>query len=291
MLIRPMTPDDVAAAQTIKSDAFDDLRLQTALPGSPLPERPKPVGPDTEWSQRVHGFLVTDPGGCWVADLGGEVVGLVTSIIRERTWILATYAVRPGLQGQGIGKPLLDAALDYGRGCLHALFAASDDAKAARRYLLAGFELHPQMTLTGQVDRSALPAIDRVRGATVDDTELMDSVDRRARGAAHGTDHHHLQRHFRGLLVDDGTGSGYAYVDADGRLKLLAASNRRTAARLLWTVLAEGPTETYVDHITAANQWALQVGTAARLRVGTQGHLAVRGMKPPTPYIHHGALL
>jgi len=46
-----------------------------------------------------------------------------------------------------------------------------------------------------------------------------------------------------------------------------------------------------VHHLTSANQWALQVGVAAGLAVGTEGHLGVRGMRPPSPYVHHGALL
>lgn len=46
-----------------------------------------------------------------------------------------------------------------------------------------------------------------------------------------------------------------------------------------------------VAHVTAANQWALDVGMAARLSVGTAGYLGVRGMAPPAAYIHHGALL
>ena len=47
----------------------------------------------------------------------------------------------------------------------------------------AGFDLHPQMFLTGTVDRSAIPVVEKVREGTAGDIELMDSLDRRARGA------------------------------------------------------------------------------------------------------------
>ncbi len=43
--------------------------------------------------------------------------------------------------------------------------------------------------------------------------------------------------------------------------------------------------------MTGANQWALRVGLDAGLTVRTEGYLGVRGMKPPAPYLHHGALL
>jgi hypothetical protein len=46
-----------------------------------------------------------------------------------------------------------------------------------------------------------------------------------------------------------------------------------------------------VHHITAANQWALDVGLAARLAIYQNGYLCVRQMKPPAPYLHHGSLL
>ncbi len=50
-----------------------------------------------------------------------------------------------------------------------------------------------------------------------------------------------MLRSWRLLVSDTTTGSGYAYVDERGRLALLAASNRRTATRLLWAALAEAP--------------------------------------------------
>ena len=39
------------------------------------------------------------------------MLGFATSYTRELMWILASYAVRPGLQGAGIGAQLLAAAL------------------------------------------------------------------------------------------------------------------------------------------------------------------------------------
>ena len=76
-------------------------------------------------------------------------------------------------------------------------------------------------------------------------------------------------------------------------MPLLAASNRRTAARLLWAALADAPSDqpVHVPHLTAVNQWAIQVGMAARLELHQEGYLGLRGMKPPSPYVHHGALL
>ncbi len=292
VLLRPMRPDDVPAAERVSDEAFLDLDRRVFRRDQPDP-RPRAADHSAGWIARTRHFLDTDPAGCWVAELDGTMVGFATSIRREGTWILATYAVRPGHQGKGIGKQLLDLALTHSRGCLQGMLSASDDPLAVRCYLLAGFTVHPTMHLTGTVDRTAIPADTgaRVREGTAADTELMDSLDRRARGAAHGPDHPMMQRLFRCLVSDTTAGSGYAYLTPAGAVVLLAASNRRTAQKLLWAAIADGPEEQTVDHVTAANDWAVEVGTAARLALRTAGYLALRGMRPPTHYLHNGAML
>ena len=90
------------------------------------------------------------------------MVGFATSFTRELMWFLATYAVRPGLQGRGIGQPLLEAALTTaGAAC-----AGCSPRRATRGPCAAtgaGFTLHPQMFLTGTVDRSTIPLVEKVR--------------------------------------------------------------------------------------------------------------------------------
>jgi len=186
---------------------------------------------------------------------------------------------------------LLAAALAHGRACTRAMLSASSDAKAVRIYHQAGFALHSQMYLTGRVDRAAIPVVEKVRDGGPGDVDLMDSVDRATRGAGHGPDHELMLRTWRLLVSDTSTGSGYAYLDERGRLGLLAAGNRRTAVRLLWAALAEGPEEMSVPHVTGPNQWVLDVGFDTRLTLHQEGYLGLRGMKPPSPYVHNGALL
>jgi hypothetical protein len=221
------------------------------------------------------------------------MAGFAVSFRRDLLWVLASYAVRSGLQGAGIGRPLLDAALTHSRGCLRGMFSASSDPRAFRRYRLAGFTLHPQLHLAGVPDRSVLPVVEHVREGTPGDRDLMDSLDRQRRDAAHGPDHDVLGALHRLVVVDHTTGSGYAYLHPTGSTALLAASNRRTAARLLWEAIASAPAgePLEVAHVTPANEWAVDVGLEARLSVSTRGYLALRGMRPPSPYLHHGSLL
>lgn len=292
-IIRPMRTDDVEVAERLSAESFYALDLRTRSPGMPEPEV-RPASRAGTWVARTTSFLTTDPGGCWVAeDLSGTagMVGFVTSFTREKLWCLATYAVRTDLQGAGIGKQLLDAALSHGRGCLRAMLSSSSDPRAVRRYRMAGFSLHPQMIAVGTVDRAAIPVIEKVRDASLSDRDLMDSVDRQTRGSAHGGDHDLLAMMGHALVSDSTTGSGYVYVDAAGYVAALAATTRRTASTLLWAALAQSSGRVLLPHVTAANEWALDVALAARLEVHTEGYLALRGMKPPAPYLHNGALL
>ncbi len=256
-----MRPEDVEAAEQMSSTGFLEVERRLARRDEPDPE-PRSAERGRQWIDRTHHYLRTDPGGCWVAEVDGEMVGFATSFTRELMWILATYVVRPSLQGQGIGKMLLAAALHHGRGCLR-----------------------------GTLDRSAVPVVEKVRDGSAADFELMDSIDRRTRGAAHGPDHAWLLSAFRLVVSDTSTGSGYAFHAFDGTPMLLAATNRRTAAQLLWECLAGSGETAYVPHITAANEWAIDVGLAARLDLHQAGYLGLRNLRPPTPYLHHGSLL
>ena len=285
--IRPMTTADVVAAERVTAVGFHELDTRMFRRSWPDPQL-RPPERSAAWVRRTQHLVGTDPAGCWVAERDEELLGVVVSFVREKMWLLASYAVVPGAQGLGLGRALLAPALEHGRGCLRAMVNASNDPKAVRRYHEAGFRLHPQMFLRGTPDRSAIPVVDKVREGGPTDIDLMDSVDRRTRGAAHGADHEILIEQLRLVVSDTSSGQGYAYVD-DG-VALLAATDRRTAARLMWDAIASSD-NLLIGHITPENDWAVDVGMAARLELHQEGYLALRHMKPPKPYLAHGALM
>jgi GNAT superfamily N-acetyltransferase len=291
-LLRPMTAADVPAVGRLADEAFSDLEARTHRAGWPEPA-PGTEAQRQDWERRVRHLLVSDPRGCWVAEDDDGVLGVAVSAKRDLTWVLATYAVRPRVQGRGVGRQLLEAALAYGAGCLRGMIASSEDPHAVRRYRSAGFTLHPTMLLRGTVPRSLLPVVERVREGSAGDVDLMNSVDRQVRDAAHGPDHELLTGMRRLLVADRSTGSGYAYLAPEGGTYLLAATNRRTATDLLWEALAASSPDVpvTVPHVTAANEWAVDVGLACRLELWTRGYLALRGLKPPVPYLHSGHFL
>ncbi|MCM0622204.1 GNAT family N-acetyltransferase [Nocardioides bruguierae] len=296
VLIRPMAPSDVPVAERISDEAFLAADLLTVPRGAPDPT-PRPAERSERWIARTRSFLDTDPQGCVVAETlegpdAGAVIGFATSMVRERLWVLATFAVLPGAQGLGLGSRLLAAAEQSGRaaGCDRAMLSASDDPRALRRYWGAGFRLHGQRLLSGVLDRSALPAVTGLREGTEADRDLLDTLDRERRGAGHGPDHVALAA--QGALVVDAAGDGYAYAAASGPA-LVAARDEGTARRLLWECLArtEPGADVEVGHVSGANDWAVDVALTARLTLRHDGWLGTRGMDAPTTYLHHGALL
>ncbi|MDH6110078.1 GNAT superfamily N-acetyltransferase [Kitasatospora sp. MAP12-15] len=291
MILRQVrdTLADADAVREIADAAFRDLA------GPNGPPREAGAAEVAMHRARTRHLALTDPEGCWLAEEDGRAVGFALSMRREGVWILALFAVLPGPQGQEVGRLLLERAAAHGRGCLRGMICAPADPAAARRYRLAGFTLHPTMKLTGRVDRAGL--LDAgdipVHPGNASHKHLLDSVDRRLRGAAHGPEHDFMLAHYDELLIADTlAGSGYCYR-LGGSVKLLAATSKRLAVRLLREALARVPdgTAAGVEWLTADQEWAVDVGLELGLSLTSTGYLALRGMKPPAPYLPSGGFL
>ncbi len=294
VLVRPMREDDLASAERASAVTFFEAERSTRRVSDPEVE-PRSVAASKQWIERMGHFLRVDPEGCWIAveersQKADRVVGFAVSQNRDRLWFLATYGVLPGHQGQGVGRRLIDAALAHAAG-RPGIFSSSVHPGATRRYRLAGFSLHPQMRMTGTVDRSAVPAVDGLREGRADDFEWMDRLDRDLRGAGHGPDHPYMLDTLRLVVSEDRGKPGYVYIDGQGRASLLAAAHPETAQSLLWEALASARGRTLVNCITTPNQWAVDVGLAARLDIGQEGYIAVRDMPAPAPYLASGHFL
>ncbi|WP_432011746.1 GNAT family N-acetyltransferase [Streptomyces cucumeris] len=293
MILRQLhdTDKDAEAVWEVVSAAFGDTAALAGLDGWP-------PGYVAEVHDRNRHLARSDPGGCWLAvDDGGMPLGAALSTRREGTWGLSMFAVLPRAQRQGVGRELLAATLLYGRGCLRGIICGSEDPRAVATYRRAGFALHPAMRLRGTVGPETKARLSPPDGAVHEGVarhrDLLDSVDRRTRGGAHGADHELLMAQRRLLVVDDLAGSGYCYVGEDGRVELLAATSRRLAKRLLTAALLCLPegTDARVPALTAEQQWAVDVGLEAGLDLSTSGYVCLRGMPPPAPYIPSGTFL
>lgn len=103
----------------------------------------------TPWTVRKQAQIEADcdahPDGIFVATAGEEVIGYITTRLWPETrmgWI-ANLAVVPGWQGQGVGRRLLEIALDYFRaeGMTHAkIETLATNERGNRLYTSLGFQ-------------------------------------------------------------------------------------------------------------------------------------------------------
>jgi GNAT superfamily N-acetyltransferase len=287
--LRLMRDDDLQSAERASATTFLEADRLTSRVGEPDIE-PRSPADTRRWIERMRHFLTVDPAGCWVAVANGEVAAFAISQNRGRLWFLATYGVLPPYQGTGVGRRLLDATLAHADG-RPGMLVSTIHPGATRRYRLAGFSLHPLMRMVGTVDRSTLPIVAGLREGRSADFDWMDRLDTQLRGAGHGPDHGYMQQTLRLVVSTAKERPGYVYVDDRGRPMLLAAARPETGRDLLWEALASSPGKTLVNCITSANQWAVDVGLEARLDIGQEGYLAVRGMGEPAPYLASGHFL
>src|SRR5829696_1242757 len=139
-----MRPEDDVAIHEVSVVTFADL-------GARLHEPPSPPQPLEAALIRIRQLFASDPGGAWVAEEGGRVVGAALALDREGVWGLSLLVVLPDHQSSGIGRALLERSLEYaGGGRRGAIILASPDHRALRAYARAGFDMHPCMDAQGR---------------------------------------------------------------------------------------------------------------------------------------------
>jgi GNAT superfamily N-acetyltransferase len=280
--IRPMEVRDIPRVQAVAAAAFEDLSARTGEP-------PEPPRDPAERAVRYRHLLATDPGGAWVAESAGAVVGCAVAVLREGVWGLSLLVVSPGLQGAGVGSGLLARARAHGEGARGSIVLASRDHRALRAYVGLGLDLHPAAHARGHA-RGVRPP-EGLRAARPEDRPWLDAVGRHVRGAAHGDDLDAMARGGAGVTVLPER--GYA-VWGSGPLQLLAARDEDAAATLLRAYLAAaGDHEAAVESLTARQGWAIRECVAAGLRLDTAGGAVLTGgeVGPMAPYLPSGAYL
>src|SRR5690349_14964474 len=176
--IRPMTDDDVEEVDEVAVTAFADLNAR-------MGDLPYVGAPRTLATIRLRHLLATDPGGAWVAERDGRLVGAALALVREGIWGLSLFVVLPGEQSAGTGSELLRRAWGHGDASGH-LILASRDPRALRAYVRLGLDLHPALDASGVPRGVAAP--DGVRPWQLEDAAWAHPLARRVRGAAYGSD-------------------------------------------------------------------------------------------------------
>lgn len=102
--IRKISPGDIDIVRHIEAAAFGAGLRRLPDETASLPLR-----------TRINALsrLEKDPEGCFLAEDNGKVLGFIYSRTWGRVGWFGTFAVLPEYQGQGIGKELINASLEY----------------------------------------------------------------------------------------------------------------------------------------------------------------------------------
>jgi len=279
-----MTDADLSGAVEVWDEAFRTMSAEYGLLRAP-----RTAEGDLRLQNRMRHLLSTDPGGSFVADDGGDIVGLAQSFVPEGYWVLSLLATAPRVQGRGLGHRLLQLALDnadpHGPGTIQS----SRDPRAMALYTSAGFSLHPAVTGHGALRSTTVAPDPLVRLTDLGELELVEVIDRAVRGSARTVDIAAMLKEPGNRLLVAGD-RGYAVVQED-RVVTLGARDEGAASALLETALGQmGQGKTVeVGWLTSSQQWAIRVFVAAGVDLHPGGAVMVRGLPgPPTPYIPSG---
>jgi len=278
-----MRREDALAVHQLAFKTFTEL-------GERLHDPPQPP-PRAELALiRINQLIERDPGGAWVTERDGELVGAALAIDRDGLWGLSLLIVDPEHQSAGLGRELLDRTLEYADGGRRgAIILASPDSRALRAYARAGFAAHPSFLAHGRPRGVERPG--SVRDGDARDIGQTERVDLEVRGAAHGSDIEALLRaDCRLLVIED---RGYVVIGG-GSVRVLAALDEEAAVDLLRAALATVPfgEELGVEWITSLQDWAIGPVLDAGLSLTNDGAVFVRGdVGPFRPYLPSGAYL
>ncbi len=253
--LRQAEPSDLPACARIWREGINDYLRR-------LNQREVPD--DLAAITRLHAHLFeTDPATFLVAvrvgkagdadgGAGGErVIAFGAANRRDDVWFLSMLFVKPGEQGAGVGRALLERIMPADGD--PALGTATDSQQPISNALYAAYGIVPRMPLLSFVGRpsdpgafGALPAgvaaVPFEEVAAGDHRELaaaVDELDREIAGFAHPQDHRFLRLEGRrGFLFRQGARAlGYGYAGESGRVGPIAVRDEALVAPVLGHVL------------------------------------------------------
>jgi ribosomal protein S18 acetylase RimI-like enzyme len=183
--------------------------------------------------------LKNDPEGFWVAlDGDGGVAGAAMSWVRGTHWFLSHLFIRPGHQGRGIGRSLLEKTLRYSvsqKCSAKSVITSAFNPVSIALYAKSGmYPQQPVYSFGGTPAKAFLKAAANrvVSEGIVTGEEHIDalaSIDQKLLGLPRREHHEYLlldQKTPCHVFSRGGRICGYAYIDREGHIGPMATASQ-----------------------------------------------------------------
>ena len=227
VLIRPATPGDTEASGRIIYKAFRGIAER---------HNSRPDFPSPDVGTRFADLLINDPAVFGVvAESGGRVVG--SNFLSEWDDIrgVGPITIDPNVQARGIGRRLMEAVIERGRGAAGVrLVQDSFNTASLSLYASLGFEVKEPLALMEGSVAGAVPAGYEVRPMTDEDRGAAAELCERVHGFSRAGELRSLAPAIRPFVsVRDGRVTAYASAPNFWSLGHAAAESEEDLRALL----------------------------------------------------------
>ena len=113
--VRAYRPEDLEVIKQLTLDSFEGVTLEQNIERVLGPLQ----GHDWRWrkSRHIDDDVAANPAGVFVAEFEGEIIGYITTLVDRPAGKgrIPNLAVAAAYRGQGVGRGLIEHALDYFR--------------------------------------------------------------------------------------------------------------------------------------------------------------------------------
>lgn len=225
--------------------------------------------------------LKDDPGGLWVAEADGDIVGFALSWVCGDLWFLAELFVAPGHQGRGVGNELLARTFEHARkagATNRSLITFTFNVASQGLYIRHGLLPRLPIYLFGVARDSLMPHLQGKKlghtpiEPTASHLKTLAQLDVSTLGVSREKHHRYLLNDstMKGVLLYDGAECmGYAYVSTTGHVGPVAVSQAKGMNGAFKTALhlaAEGAAAQVSAFLPGTNE-AVGIAVEHRMRI------------------------
>jgi GNAT superfamily N-acetyltransferase len=217
LVFRTGTADDLLAAHSLFLNSISDLVWRIGIQDSDrVPTEQERAEELARWRPLLE-FLTRTADQYWIAERGGEMVGIARSVLRDGVRELTEFFVSPHAQSDGIGRELLARAMPPG--ARRSYIMATLDLRAQALYHKLGlYQACAVFTFFQELQHLTPPPAPAPNDLTIvpitlDHLPMLAKLDQATHGHRRDVDHEWLMENRSGfLLLREQRAVGYGYI-------------------------------------------------------------------------------